>query len=146
VRERLDVAGPGTVAGLASVPSISPVPLATFGGAIWLVGWISLAWFLARRRRGTKVALAFTALGVAVALGAAVATLDARLAARDIVVGAHDARLLLLPALASESHASIHAGDLARITERDGPWLRVSLSGGRSGWTDSASVYPIARD
>jgi len=62
------------------------------------------------------------------------------------VVGARETRLRILPALASESHASLHAGDVARITHRDGPWVRVSLTGGRSGWTDSASVYPIARD
>lgn len=146
VRERLDVAGPGTVVGLASVPSISPAPLAVVAIIVWVAAWLALAWLISRRSKGTDIALAFTALGAAVALGAAAATLDARLAARDLVVGARESRLRILPALASESHASLHAGDVARITDRDGPWLHLSLGGGRSGWTDSASVYPIHRD
>jgi tetratricopeptide (TPR) repeat protein len=146
VRERLDVAGPGTIAGLAGVPSLSPAPLAVVALLLWAAAWLALAWLIFRRARGAHIALAFTARGAAVALGAAVATLDARLAAHDLVVGARETRLRILPALASESQATLHAGDLARITDREGPWLRISLVGGRSGWTDSASVYPIARD
>jgi hypothetical protein len=75
-----------------------------------------------------------------------VAVTDSRLAARDLVVGARETRLRLLPALAAESHASLHAGDIARVVGRDGAWLRVSISGGRAGWTDSSSVYPLARE
>jgi tetratricopeptide (TPR) repeat protein len=146
VRERLDVAGPGTITGLAGVPSLSPAPLAVVALLLWAAAWLALAWLIARRARGANIALAFTVLGAAVALGAAVVSLDARLAARDLVVGARETQLRILPALASESHATLHAGDLARINDRDGPWLRISLTGGRSGWADSASVYPIARD
>ncbi len=146
VRERLDVAGPGTVAGLASVPSFSPAPIAAVAVVIWCVAWLTLAWLIRRRARGRGIALAFTAIGASVALGLVVGITDARLAARDLVVGVRETRLRLLPALAAESHASLHAGDLARVVGRDGAWLRVSLTGGRSGWTDSSSVYPLARD
>jgi tetratricopeptide (TPR) repeat protein len=146
VRERLDVAGPGTIAGIAGVPSLSPAPIAIVALVTWAIAWLALAWLIGRRARGSDIALAFTAIGAAVALGTAVAVIDARLAARDVVVGARETRLRLLPALASESQASLHAGDLARVMDRDGAWLRISLGGGRSGWTDSASVYPIARD
>ncbi len=146
VRERLDVAGPGTIAGMGSVPALSPAPVAIVAVAIWAVAWLALAWLIGRRARGSGIALAFAAIAAAVALGAAAMVIDARLAARDLVVGARETRLHILPALASESHATLNAGDLARITARDGAWLRVSLSGGRSGWTDSASVYLISRD
>jgi len=146
VRERLDVAGPGTVGGMAGIPSLSPAPLSIVAVVLWTAAWLALAWLIARRAKVAHLALAFTVLGAAIALGAAVASIDARLAARDLVVGARETRLRLLPALASESQASLHAGDVARIAERDGPWLRISLAGGRSGWTDSTAVYPIARD
>jgi hypothetical protein len=146
VRERLDVAGPGTIAGISGVPSLSPAPIAIVALAIWAIAWLALAWLIGRRARASDIALAFTAICAAVALGAAVAVIDARLAARDLVVGARETRLRLLPALASESQASLHAGDLARVIDREGAWLRISVGGGRSGWTDSASVYPIARD
>lgn len=146
VRERLDVAGPGTAAGMASVPSLAPSPMAIVALAIWAVAWLALAWLIARRARGSDIALAFTAIGAAVALGASAAVIDSRLAARDLVVGARETRLRILPALASESHASLHTGEIARVIERDGAWLRLSLGSGRSGWTDSTSVYSIARD
>ncbi len=146
VRERLDVAGPGTIAGLASVPTISPAPIAIVAVAVWVAAWLALAWLLRRRRGGRGMALAFTAVGASVALGAVVAVTDSRLAARDLVVGARETRLRLLPALAAESQVSLHAGDIARIVGREGAWIRVTVGGGRAGWTDSASVYPLARD
>ena len=146
VRDRLDTVGPGTTAGTASVPAISPIPLAIAGAALWLGGWLALAWLVSRRRAGTSVALALTALVASVALGGAVAALDVHLAARDLVVGARHTQLRILPALASESNTSIRPGEIARIIERDGQWVHLGLAGGREGWTDRGSLYPIARD
>ena len=146
VRDRLDAVGPGTAAGAGAVAAISPVPLAILGAVLWAGGWLLLAWLAARRRRGTSVALTLTALVVAVGLGSAAALLDVRLAARDLAVGARDTRLRILPALASESHSSIRAGEIARIIERDGQWMHVDLAGSRQGWIESGALYPIARD
>lgn len=146
VRERLDAVAPGTAAGEASVPAISPVPVAVLSAVLWGASWLLLAWLIARRRAGMPVALTLTALAAAVALGGAAATIDTKLAARDLVVGARDTRLRILPALASDSHASIRPGEVARILEREGHWVHVSLAGGREGWADSGSLYPLARD
>jgi hypothetical protein len=85
-------------------------------------------------------------VAVAMALGGSAAFLDARLAARDLVVVAHERPLRLLPALAADRGAAVRVGEVARVVEREGPWARVVADGARDGWIEAANVLPLARD
>ncbi|HEX6536526.1 MAG TPA: SH3 domain-containing protein [Gemmatimonadaceae bacterium] len=146
VRDRLAFLGIGAGSGLGSVPPIPPVPLALLAAALWLAGWALVAGRAARRRFGGALALAGGALGAAVALGAATALIDRRLAARDLAVVARDAPLHLLPALGADRGADLRMGEVARVAEREGGWVRVIADGGREGWIDATSIYPLDRD
>jgi hypothetical protein len=145
VRDRLEVLGSAASSGPAGVPRVPPVPLALGAALLWIGGWLLLAWSLRRRRTREAGALVAACLGVALALGAAAASIDARLAARDLVVLAHDAPLRLLPALGSEQRSTARTGEIARVTERDGHWAHVITEAGRDGWMDADSLYSIAR-
>jgi hypothetical protein len=51
--------------------------------------------------------------------------------------------LRALPALGAEGEAVPMAGEVARVTQRQGVWTRVSLDGGRDGWIASERLAPL---
>ncbi|MGH7646930.1 MAG: SH3 domain-containing protein, partial [Gemmatimonadaceae bacterium] len=131
---------------LGAVPAIPPTPLALVAAACWILAWGMLAWNVARRRASGSRALIAGALGAAIVLGAFAASLDARLAARDLVVVTQDAPLHELPALASDRSTTLRPGEIARVVERQGPWVRVATDGGRHGWAELDDLTSLARD
>jgi len=145
-RERLEYIGAAPGSGAAAVPAIPVAPLALLAAALWLGGWLVLAWCVARHRVRSRVALVTGVLGAALALAGAAALLDARLAARDLGVMTRETPLRLLPSLGAQARATMHAGDLARITDRSGLWVHVEADGGRTGWMEATALTSIARD
>jgi tetratricopeptide (TPR) repeat protein len=145
-RDRLEYIGAAPGSGIAAIPAIPVVPLALLAAALWLGGWLLLAWCIARRRTRGRLALITCALGAAIALAGAAAVLDARLAARDLGVLARETPLRLLPSLGAQSRATMHSGDMARITNRSGVWVHVEADGGKAGWMEAAALISIARD
>ena len=144
VRDRLEMLG--AASGLGSVPNVPPAPLALVAAACWVLAWGTLAWKASHRRTSGSFALVGGGLAVAIVLGACAASIDARLAARDLVVVTQDASLHALPALASERSTTLRPGEIARVMERQGPWMRVATDGGRHGWAESDDLTSLARD
>jgi len=136
----------GAASGLGAVPAIPPAPVALLAAVCWIVAWGALAWNIARRRPAGSRALITGGLAIAVTLGALSASLDARLAARDLVVVTQDAPLHELPALASDRSTTLRPGEIARVVQREGPWARVVTDGGRHGWAESDDLTSLARD
>jgi hypothetical protein len=145
VRDRVEMLGTGS-GGIGAVPPIPPLPLALTAALLWVGSWLFIAWCARSRRRGARLRPGAALALLAVVLGAATAAVDRRLAARDLVVVAHDAPLHLLPALGSERRATARTGEIARVVEREGVWAHVIVDGGREGWTDGGSLYSLRRD
>ena len=129
--------------GEALVWPVPPLPVAALGFALWFAVWLSLAlWARRGRLRPTLYALLLPGLSLA---GFAIATED-RLRARDLVVIAAAVPLRHLPALGSDPGAMPLIGEVARVRERRGVWLRLELEAGRSGWYPTERAYALARD
>ncbi|HKV51283.1 MAG TPA: SH3 domain-containing protein, partial [Gemmatimonadaceae bacterium] len=144
VRDRLEMLG--AVSGLGAVPAIPPTPIALVAAACWVLAWGALAWNLARRRAPAARVLVAGSLAIAIVLGAVAASVDARLAARDLVLVIQDAPLHDLPALASDRTTTLRPGEIARVVERQGPWVRVDTDGGRHGWAELDDLTSLSRD
>ncbi|MEX2182558.1 MAG: hypothetical protein WD771_10985 [Gemmatimonadaceae bacterium] len=130
--------------GIGRVWPVPPLPLVAGAIALWCVAW---GW-MARRAwggRGVGVAprlLLIPALGLAaVALWA-----DAHLRARDLVVVARAGPLLALPALGADPGPVPLVGEIARVRERRGVWLRIELGADRSGWYPTERTHSLTRD
>jgi tetratricopeptide (TPR) repeat protein len=149
VRDRLDLIAPTSAGSPGFVPAIPPALLALLAALLWAAGWLSLAW-QGRRRGPSAPALHFTipmvAALAALCFAGAAALLDRRIDASDLAVIAHDTPLRLLPALAADRGATLRAGEVARVAEAEGAWVRVTAEGGRSGWMDAAALAPIPHD
>jgi hypothetical protein len=143
-RDRLELLG--AASGTGAVPTIPPTPLALLAAALWLAGWGALAWRTGGRRPVRVWSLATLALGAAAILATVSASIDSRLAARDLVVVSHDAELHDLPALGSDHTATVRTGEVARVMDRHGPWARIATDGGRLGWTVASDLSSLARD
>jgi hypothetical protein len=78
--------------------------------------------------------------------GAAAWWLDSTLAARRLVVIAEPTPMRALPALGADPGAMPITGEIARVLERRGVWLRVELDGGRTGWYPTERTWSLARD
>lgn len=143
MRDRLAVT-PAAHAGVSmSVPPFSADLVLIAGGLLWLVGWSTVAY---RALRRSRVASAFPVLGLALIALAAVEPLDRWIAAPDLAVVASDAVPRVRPRLAAEGGFRLRMGELARIAERQGVWIRVIASTGREGWIPADVVYSLARD
>ena len=143
MRERLSVTPAGHVRPSMSVPPISSDVVLFVGALLWVVGWSVVAYRGVRRERVTS---AFPALGLALITLAAVEPLDRWIAAPDLTVVAGEAVPRVRPMLAADGGIRLRTGELARVTQRQGVWVRVSTSSGRSGWIPADVVYPVARD
>lgn len=129
--------------GAARVWPVSPLPLAGLALGLWFSAW---AFAFVRRRvtagRTARVILAASAL----VLASGAAWLDERLAARDLAVVALPSPLLALPALGADPGPVPLVGEIVRIVERRGVWVRLELSGDRRGWYPADRLYALARD
>jgi hypothetical protein len=146
VRNRLELFAPTTGTGLGAVPPVPPLPIALLAAALWLGGWLLLARRASRRSVPGGALLAPGAVCAALVLGASAALVDARLAARDLVVVGRATPLRLLPALASDRGASVRIGDVARVIERQGEWAHITADCDRDGWIEAAGALSLARD
>lgn len=143
VRERLARVPAPQHRGAARVWPVSPLPILATGVLLWLLGWW-WAYRQARANRSTRWPLmALLPAMLCIGLGA---WLDDTLAARNLVVLASPAPLRALPALGADPGAMPITGEIARVMERRGVWLRLELDGGREGWYPAARVLPLARN
>jgi tetratricopeptide (TPR) repeat protein len=128
--------------GPARVWPIPVLPVAALAFALWCAGW---AWSAARRWRHRTARRALLLLGPAVPLAALAAYGEWQARARDLVVVSATTSLRSLPALGAEPGAVPLIGEVVRVRERRGVWLRIELDAGRSGWYPAESTYPLAR-
>lgn len=128
---------------VATVWPLPPLPLGMLGLLLWLTGW---GWSatLARAQRRSRWPLLVLLPGALCIIAAAY--LDRTLAAADAVVIAERTPLRALPALGSDAGAVPMRGEIARVVERRGVWLRLELDGGRTGWFPAERTRSLARD
>jgi tetratricopeptide (TPR) repeat protein len=129
--------------GAARVWPVGPMPVAALALLLWTAAW---AWAYRRARGGRRARGPFALLIPALALAALAARLEYDLAARHVVVVAEPTPLRALPALGADLGAMPMAGEVARVLERRGVWLRVALDGGREGWYPTERTWSLARD
>jgi hypothetical protein len=144
VRSRLDLT-PGFGGGaLSSVPPVTESTVAIVGGSAWLLGWLTAAFGIWRRRAVWRYA--GYGLGI-VAVACAVIGVRVREAydARRLAVVVEPARLRSLPVLGSEAGAPVLTGEVARTVREEGVWALVRLGDDREGWIESDQLEPIAR-
>jgi hypothetical protein len=144
VRSRLDLT-PGFGGGaLSSVPPVTESTVAIIGGSAWLLGWLTAAFGIWRRRAAWRYA--GYGLGI-VAVACAVIGVRVREAydARRLAVVLEPARLRSLPVLGSEAGAPVLTGEVARTVREEGVWALVRLGDDREGWIESDQLEPIAR-
>jgi tetratricopeptide (TPR) repeat protein len=145
VRERLALVRAPQLRGIARVWPVHSVTLGALALLLWVGGWM-VVWHGLRTPSGVRRLFARLALGGALAVLVAALSADARLAARDLGDIAVPQSLLALPALGADPGPVPLIGEIARITERRGVWVRIELSGQRGGWYPSERVLPLARD
>lgn len=128
--------------GAARVWPLPVLPLASGAFALWMAGWAWGAWRRWRHKGARRSALLFVP-GVLVAVVAAYGEWQSR--ATDLAVVSTRTSLRALPALGSEPGAVPLVGEVVRIRERRGVWLRIELDAGRSGWYPAEATYPLER-
>jgi tetratricopeptide (TPR) repeat protein len=129
--------------GAARVWPMPPLPLAVTAFTLWCAGWGLMA---VTARRGGRSRIALVLLIAGAGSGAAAWWLDSTLAARRLVVIAEPTPIRALPALGADPGAMPITGEIARVLERRGVWLRVELDGGRTGWYPTERTWSLARD
>lgn len=129
--------------GAARVWPVEPSVVAAAALVLWLAGWGFAFW---SARSGGRVRLAWMALVPALALGALAGYLESALRAPDLAVVMQPTPLRSLPALGADPGAVPLAGEVARIRERRGVWIRVALDRGREGWIPAERAQSLARD
>lgn len=128
---------------IAQVWPVSPLPLFALGLALWLGGW-GWAAGRARQRRASRWPLLVIVPG-ALCLATAV-LIERQLAATNAVVIADRSPLRSLPALGADAGAVPMTGEVAKVLERRGVWLRLELDGGRTGWYPAERARSLARE
>jgi tetratricopeptide (TPR) repeat protein len=143
MRERLSLT-PAAHAGLRmSVPPLSPDAALLVGAALWVIGWGAVAYRAWRRERAGA---ALPVLGAALVALAIVEPMDRWIAAPALTVVAEEAVPRVRPLLGADAGIRFRTGELARVTRREGVWLHVETSSGRSGWIPAGAVRPVGRD
>lgn len=143
VRERLRL-GPGTPRLWHGVPPVTLTLLAMTGASLWLAGFVLLA--VARRRRHRLP----SSIGMTLLAGA-VAILLAGIRQREVVEGGDAAvvlaptRLRAMPVLSSEAGIEAQSGEVVRILNHQGAWMRVELTDRRRGWVEAQRLQPLER-
>ncbi len=144
LRGRLSLVRAPQLRGTARVWPVPPLPIAVLALALWFAGW---GWASRRTWRGRAAGTGPLALILpALVLGVAAAWLDSTLQARDLAVVSVPSPLLALPALGADHGAVPLVGEIARIRERRGVWVRLELGADRAGWYPAERTLPLARD
>jgi hypothetical protein len=136
VRTRLVLIGADAGAGrnvVWPVPRRAPAWLALL---LWVAGWGAL--WRGRRRRIAAGAVVMAAL-----LAGLSRVQHRRLADPSVAVVAVPAALRALPALVAEAGATPLTGELVKVMERSGVWVRVVASDGREGWIDAGRLIDL---
>ena len=131
------------VRGDARVWPVPPLPVAALAFVLWCGAWALVAVWT---RRGRVRPLAFAVVLPGLTFAAFAFATEQRLRARDLVVVAASEPLRNLPALGAEAGAMPLVGEVARVLERRGVWLRIELEAGRAGWFPAERAYALARD
>jgi len=142
LRPRLERVRAPQLRGVARVWPVPPLPLALTALACWIVGW----WLLMRRARRGPLGWRLVVLAPALLCAGAAYYLEERLRASDLVVIASSTPLRALPALGAEQSAVPLAGEVVRVREHRGVWLRIELDAQRAGWYPAERTYPLVRD
>lgn len=129
--------------GDARVWPVPPLPVAALAFLLWAAAWIALARRAGRERLSRS---AFAVLLPGAMLAAFALAAESRLRAQDLVVLGASVPLRSLPALGAEPGAMPLVGEVARVQERRGVWLRIELEAGRNGWYPAERAYALARD
>lgn len=142
LRPRLERVRAPQLRGVARVWPVPPLPVAVLALALWVIAW----WLLARRARRGPLGWRLIVLVPSLACAVAAYVIEDRLRAEDLVVIASSAPLRTLPALGADQGAVPIAGEVVRVRERRGVWLRLELDAQRSGWYPAERTYPLVRD
>ena len=143
VRTRLALLHDGNSGALGAVPRVPTGPLAFIGAVLWIAACTLATIHIARGQRWARTAARVAGM-VGIVSGAAAVHVEAQLRADDLSVVSGDLPVRALPALAAERIALAADGEVARILERHGQWIRVELDGGRTGWAESRRLIPLA--
>jgi hypothetical protein len=126
-----------------AVPPIPPDLVLLCGALLWVAGWSIAAYRAFHRNRAS---VAFPVLGLALIALAAVEPLDKWIAGPDMAVVASGTVPRVRPQLAADGGIKLRTGELARIEQRQGVWVRVVTAAGRRGWIPADAVYSLSRD
>jgi tetratricopeptide (TPR) repeat protein len=143
VRARLARVRAPQTRGAARVWPLPVAPLALLAVLLWTAGW---AWSARRRWRRRTARRAAVLLVPALLLSALALLAERQARAGDLAVIATSVPLRSLPALGAEPGAVPLVGEVVRVRERRGVWLRLQLDAARAGWYPAANTYPLARD
>lgn len=145
VRERLDAVHASAISSNAYVPPVPVWAVVWLAAALWQIAWASAAVAIAQRRPGRVRGAMALALGSMLLAFGALVLRDHEDEARLAVVRL-DTSLSTVPAIGGQRVGSATVGEVARITGRQGVWLRLSLDDGREGWLDTTQVIPLEDD
>lgn len=129
--------------GAARVWPVEPMLVAGLALLFWLSGW---AWAFVTTRRGGRARFAALLLVPGLVFAVLAGYLDYTASGRDLAVVMQPSPLRALPALGAEPGAVPLAGEVAKILERRGVWLRIALDGEREGWIPAERTRSLARD
>jgi tetratricopeptide (TPR) repeat protein len=142
VRARLDLVRDTPATSVAYVLPVSLTTIAWTAALLWIAAWLITAWnYLRGDARSSRLTVSLGAAGILLALGAL--ALHDRQDIRHLAVVRADAALSAVPAYGGELVGSAGMGEVARITGRQGAWMRVLMDGGRAGWLDATEVIPL---
>jgi tetratricopeptide (TPR) repeat protein len=138
-RHNLRVAGadPGLLAAATRGLPLTEEELLLFAALTWLVAAASLAAYTITRRRHAAVAAAGAA---SIALVALAALLAPKVAPTTAVALPDEIPLRVAPEPRARPIDHLNAGDLVRIHQQRGGWLRVSAANGAEGWVEDDDV------
>jgi hypothetical protein len=123
----------------AAQSAVWPIPRrvpAWAGLILWLVGWVAL--WRKRRRRAVYGTLALAACCMALS-----AIHHARLVDSRVAVVARPAPLRSLPAMGAEAGITPLTGEVVKVIDVSGVWVRVRATSARDGWIDAARIIDL---
>jgi len=130
--------------GAAKVWPVPPLPVALLAFVLWCGAWGLMAVRVWRRRSTGIMPRLMMIPATVLAVGAF--WLDTDLRGRDIAVVAVSGPLLALPALGADPGPVPLVGEIVRVRERRGVWVRIELDADRTGWYPAERTLSLTRD